>query len=249
MFKSVHQAIEAILRSEPCSGRDEALIALGLRALLAAIGRLPDYRPHYIAKGGTVLRLLSKDPLERLSTDLDLSGVEFGPSPIDHYQFAADIGREATQILRSIVSRGQADISVRFNRTSDVAHRGEENPETEVYLVEVTAHLNGSNPTLARGRGYKIDVTCDEYVDQELVTDLRTTSYHIPIDVRAYAPLQSLAEKLRAILQKHRHFTRTNNSSNLTPRHLFDLACKGRSKIRPKGGAKQGHLGGVAARA
>lgn len=81
----------------------------------------------------------------------------------------------------------------------------------------------GGKTTVARGKGYKIDLTCDEYLDLDLIEDLRVTSYGIPIDVRAYAPLQSLAEKMRAILQKRRHFERTQNAGNWVPRHLFDL--------------------------
>ena len=76
-------ALEGVKNGESdCNGKDKALIALGLRALLAAIGSKPYYRKHYIAKGGTVLRLWSEDRLERLSTDLDLSGLELGLSNI-----------------------------------------------------------------------------------------------------------------------------------------------------------------------
>lgn len=86
---------------------------------------------------------------------------------------------------------------------------------------------------MARGKGYKIDLTCDEYLDLDLIEDLRVTSYGIPIDVRAYAPLQSLAEKMRAILQKRRHFERTQNAGNWVvlrrksspPTSLFFLAA------------------------
>jgi hypothetical protein len=83
--------------------------------------------------------------------------------------------------------------------------------------------LESAKITQAQSKAYKIDVTLDEYIDPDQVTDLRVISYGIPIDVRAYSPLQSLSEKLRALLQKRRHFERKHDKGNLVPRHLFDL--------------------------
>lgn len=224
-YGTLHAALAGVQNGEPCKGKDEALIALGLRALLAAIGTKPFYRDHYIAKGGTVLRLRSADRLERLSTDLDLSGLELGNSTAeDHRAFAADIGRSATHVLRTAYAKGAAEISVQFDEDSLGRVHDESDPDTITYAVTVSAVLApGKNPTIARGDAYKIDLTCDEYIDTTLIDDLRVESYGIPIDVRAYAPIQSVAEKMRAILQKRRYFERKQNSGNWVPRHLFDL--------------------------
>ena len=43
-YLTLGSAIDGILAHEPCDGKDEALIVLGLRALLAAIGVVPEYR-------------------------------------------------------------------------------------------------------------------------------------------------------------------------------------------------------------
>ena len=214
-----------MIREEPCKGKDVALIALGLRALLSAIGTTPMYRQHYIAKGGTVLRLRSSKRMERLSTDLDLSGLSLSPGTAeDHRLFAATIGRQATQILHDAYSKGAADIVVRFAEDSMGGRFDESDPDTVSYVVEVSAVLvPGGKTTFARGKAYKIDLTCDEYLDLDLIEDLRVTSYGISSDVRAYAPMQSIAEKMRAILQKRRHYERTQNTGNWVPRHLFDL--------------------------
>jgi len=222
---SLFSALEKVQQGEPCQGKSEALLALGLRALLAAIGSQEHYRKHYIAKGGTILRLRSNERLERLSTDLDLSGVELGNTTVaDHFTFASEVGRSATQILRSAYSKGAADIEVTFDEDSLGRVHDESDPNTVTYGIEVSAILApGKNPTVARGPAYKIDLTCDEYIDLSLIEDLKVESYGIPIDVRIYAPLQSIAEKMRAILQKRRHFERKQNSGNWVPRHLFDL--------------------------
>ena len=98
-----------------------------------------------------------------------------------------------------------------------------ENPTTISYLIRVTAELQRGKITQAQSRAYKIDVTLDEYIDLEKINDLHTLSYGIPIDVRAYSPLQSISEKLRALLQKVRHFERNQDEANFTPRHLLDL--------------------------
>lgn len=225
-YRTLNAALDGVIREEPCRGKDVALIALGLRALLSAIGSTPQFREHYIAKGGTVLRLRSMEHLERLSTDLDLSGLSLSPGTADdHRLFAASIGRQATQILRDAYSKGAADVVVRFAEDSLGGRYDDSDPDTVSYVVEVSAVLvPGGKTTHARGKAYKIDLTCDEYLDVDLIEDLRVTSYGIPIDVRAYAPLQSIAEKMRAIIQKHRHFERTQNAGNWVPRHLFDLA-------------------------
>lgn len=90
-YLTLGSAIDGILAHEPCDGKDEALIVLGLRALLAAIGVVPEYRQHYIAKGGTLLRLLSPEPIGRLSTDLDFSGLELPVIGIQgHKDFAVN---------------------------------------------------------------------------------------------------------------------------------------------------------------
>ncbi len=65
--RSLHDAVQAVIRQEPM-GRDGALVVLALRAILAAIGSDPLYRRRYIAKGGTVLRLRTNEPLECLPT-------------------------------------------------------------------------------------------------------------------------------------------------------------------------------------
>ena len=223
-YASLFVAIEGIQRGEPCTEKRDALIAIGLRALLAAIGSRPYYRERYIAKGGTVLRLRSGEPLGRLSTDLDLSGIELGPiTADDHRAFAADIGRTATQILRDCYTKGTADVVVSFDEQS-IGRFDDTDPDTVTYQITVSAVLTkGKEPTKAKGDAFKIDLTCDEYVDLSLIEDLRITSYGIPIDVRTYAPLQSIAEKMRAILQKRRHFERTDKQHNWVPRHLLDL--------------------------
>jgi hypothetical protein len=119
-FLTLNSAIDGVLKHEPCNGKNEALIALGLRALLAAIGDIPGYRQHYIVKGGTLLRLLSSGPLERFSTAIDFSGIELpGSEAEDHYHFAAKIGRQATQLMHSVYKKGAADVPSHLYR---VAH-------------------------------------------------------------------------------------------------------------------------------
>ena len=227
-YDRLFDALRAVQKQEACGGIEKALLALGLRALLAAIGNNPEYREQYVAKGGTILRLRSNAALGRFSTDLDLSGLNVGlaaPTAEDHLIFAANLGRSATKILQSAYKRGSADINVSFDPDTLGQSHDESDPDTINYRIKVSAALNpGKKATQASDNTYKIDLTCDEDVDLDLIEDLRITSYGIPIDVRAYAPLQSIAEKMRAILQKRRHYERKKSTGNLVPRHLFDLA-------------------------
>lgn len=212
---------------------DDALMALGLRAVLAAIGQTPGYRRVYVAKGGTVLRLRSQAYIGRFSKDLDLSlcDVDLAGPVGDHQDFATQVGRKATSILQQLGTARQAEVTVSFERKTSPEDVGE-NPDTVVYGLVVEAALKPGfgRPTRAEGQGFKIDVTTDEYVDQNFVDDLVIDEFGIGINVRAYMPIQSIAEKLRAILQKDRHNRhkieqgKDPSDGNLQPRHLLDLA-------------------------
>ena len=176
-----------------------------------------------------MLRLMCSQPLDRLSTDLDLSSYlgtdmpsSFGSTEEMNIFFASQLGRAATEILRRVYSKGDATVTVTFDRESP-NERDPTDPHTLTYPIIVTAILRPGKKTEAKSQRYKIDLTCDEYVDRNLVVEMNTMSYGIPIAVLAYAPLQSISEKLRAILQKHRHFDRGQNSGNWVPRHLLDL--------------------------
>ncbi|MBA3683904.1 MAG: nucleotidyl transferase AbiEii/AbiGii toxin family protein [Planctomycetes bacterium] len=158
-----------------------------------------------------------------MSTDLDFSciGLELErPTDADHIAFATDIGTRATAILRGAY-QDAADVAVRFVGAPE-PHEDGENPDTAVYRIQVEAQLRGKHIE-AKSRFYKIDVTTDEDVDESQVEDLIVTTFGINIDVRAYTAVQSISEKLRALLQKRRHFERNQNAGNWVPRHLFDL--------------------------
>lgn len=239
-FPALRAAVDAAIANEHCTNPQEALIALGLRALLAAIGTEPGYRPTFIAKGGTVLRLLSGQDLGRLSTDLDFSGLDLAaPTNMDHQLFAAALGRRATEVLHQAYPGDPANVRVAFTADDRGARHDQSDPDTITYRIYMEAQLSSSQrqKTTVNNKRFSIDLTCDEYIDQSLIRDLVVTSYGIPIDVRAYAPLQSISEKMRAILQKRRQIQYKiedgkigpgpqdgTQDGNWVPRHLLDLA-------------------------
>ena len=94
--------------------------------------------------------------------------------------------------------------------------------------------------------------------DAHALSDTALITYQTPADLGAaiakavdphllliYLP----AGASRAVLQLQLQQVASAPEHGVLPVLLFGPECKGRSKIRPEGGAKQGHLGGVAARA
>ena len=63
-YRTLNAALDGVIREEPCKGKDVALIALGLRALLSAIGTTPSYRQcRQIPVDGQVRSLLLDERL------------------------------------------------------------------------------------------------------------------------------------------------------------------------------------------
>jgi hypothetical protein len=215
----VRDAVSAIAKEERC-GTPDALIAFGLRAVLAAMSRVPACQEQLVVKGGTALRLATGQPIGRVSTDLDLSLLEAGSS-FDPENLTGEVTREIAVIIDEIYA-DSASVTIRLeaDRTSPPYPQL---PKLIVFRLDASADLGGRNPTRTNNKQFLIEIAVDEYVDRELLTILEVVTYGFPIRFQMYAPVQAIAEKLRALLQKLQHFERTGNEASFQPRHVLDL--------------------------
>ncbi|MEK7411985.1 MAG: nucleotidyl transferase AbiEii/AbiGii toxin family protein [Planctomycetota bacterium] len=190
-------------------------MAFGLMAVLAGMSRVPACREHVVLKGGTALRLFLGRSIGRVSTDIDLSLLDTThPVPID--VFTGDVRRETTNAIAEVFSDpAEIDIQLLEDRTTPPY------PETpKMVKFRLSARYQ---KTLANRSLFLAELTLDEYVDQHLTKIIERDLYGLRVSLRAYAPVQAIAEKLRAILQKHQHFDRNGNLGNFEPRHVLDL--------------------------
>lgn len=208
-----------IAREESC-GSVEALMTFGLRVVLAAMSRSPRCYEHLVLKGGTALRLMHGRPIGRVSTDIDLSHLD-GSGQITPEDLIGDVTTETAALLAETFS-DSATVQIRLleDRTQP-PHP--ELPKMYSFRLFASAQLGSSNPTRADHRLFLLELVIDEYVDRDLLEDLDVRVHGMPIKLRAYAPVQAMAEKLRALLQKLHHYEERHDPASFQPRHVLDL--------------------------
>ena len=216
----IKDIIEHIVATEKCD-LVEALMVFGHRAVLAGMSRIPHCYKHLILKGGTALHLAQGAPIGRISTDMDLSLLDVMTEQFDHTLITHDVAREIITVLHDALSdSAKVTIQAPIDRTNSPYP---EQPDLYQFRIIVAAVLSGNSATIANGKRFIIELSTDEYIDDTLLEELDIAPYGLPIRMRMYAPIQSIAEKLRAILQKHQHFDRKGNVASFQPRHVLDL--------------------------
>ena len=212
---SLSKTLGHIMAQEKCQ-IDDALMAFGLNAVMAGMSLVPACQEQVVLKGGTSLRLLLKQPLGRISTDLDLSLV--AGARVTTEVFTGDVRRQCANVLAEyFTDTAEIDIQLRLDRQQP------KYADTMKLMVwRLTARYK---KTLANRSGFLVELALDEFVDLDKTFMLETTAHQMPIRLRAYAPIQSIAEKLRAILQKHQHFDRNGLINNFEARHVTDLVA------------------------
>jgi len=194
---------------------------LSLWVVLSAMTRVDECAQHLVLKGGTLLRLRHGSWIGRVSKDLDLSLYADGLHQFRPEVITGEVQQEADGLLRRSL-RDHGQISVRLEKTPDQAHPG----NARMYGYLIRAQLGS---TIARGRKFGIELAVDEYIDPDHLEHVRMQpmaelGLNLPIQLLAYDPVQAMAEKLRAILQKRQHFDRTGQEGgNFVPRHVTDL--------------------------
>jgi len=199
--------------------RDESLMLLTLWVILAAISRHPSRR-YLVVKGGTLLRLLHGQSIGRVSKDLDLSLYARDPKKFQPEVMTGPIITSARHILSDLVS-DPTSITIELTLRPEAARHG----NTQLYRFRLFAAAAGMRVDNAH---FRIELSVDEAVIEDhlmglIVNPLHGMGLQLPIRVQAYDPIQALAEKLRAILQKHAHFDHNGNTANWEPRHVTDL--------------------------
>jgi hypothetical protein len=216
------RAVVAEIQKEEGCGVVDALMAFSHRAVLAGMSRIPACYDQLILKGGTALRLSYGHPIGRVSTDLDLSLLECRDS-FDVLLITSDVTREVANVLAESFS-DSAQITIRL-----IADRSKpdysELPKMYSFRMTTEAFLNGPgrSATKVDSKAFLIELAIDEPVEKESLSVLELTEHGMPIRLQMYAPVQAMAEKLRALLQKHHHFDRTADVASFQPRHVFDL--------------------------
>jgi len=217
----IRSIVGEIQKEESC-GVVEALMAFSHCAVLAGMSRIPACYEQLILKGGTALRLSLGRPIGRVSTDLDLSLLECCDS-FDVLLITSDVTREIANVLSETYS-DSAQITIRL-----LADRSKpdyvELPKMYSFRMFTEAFLNGPSKSATKvdSKSFLIELAIDEPVEKESLTVLDLKAHGMPIRLQMYAPVQAMAEKLRALLQKHHHFDRTGDVASFQPRHVFDL--------------------------
>jgi hypothetical protein len=242
--QKILDVVNDICAKEGC-GKVDALMVFGLRAVLAGMSRIPYCYDHLVLKGGTALHLAIQEPLGRISTDLDLSLMDATKEDFDPSIISDDVARMIITVLSdALLDPAHVQIRAPIDRT---APSYPQLPALYRYRLVVEASLGGSAKTIANGTRFQIELAVDELVDSSLLEELHVAPHGLPISMRMYAPAQAIAEKLRAILQKHQHYERTGAEGSFSPRHVLDLLPlyqrldpTDRSKLRPLFHAKCG---------
>jgi predicted nucleotidyltransferase component of viral defense system len=234
---TIREVVDGICAGEGC-GKVDALMIYGLRAVLAGMSRMPACYEHLILKGGTALHLAIQEPLGRISTDLDLSLIDATKETFDPRIISDDVAREIVTVLsEALLDPAQVRISTPMDAT---APKHPHLPALYRYRLVVEANLGSPTRTVANANGFQIELAVDELVDPTALEELTVAPHGLPIRMRMYAPVQAIAEKLRALLQKHQHYDRTGVAGSFNPRHVLDLLPlsrrmmpEDRAKLRP----------------
>jgi hypothetical protein len=238
--RGIHEALDEIRSEEGCALPD-ALVAFSLRAVLAAMSRLPSCHEQLVVKGGTALRLACRKPIGRVSTDLDLSLLD-ARSPFDEHVITEELPRAIAELVDEIYDR---PLTITIRATKRPA--GRNLPQIpELYIFRLAARVDLGHQTIhARGDLFRIELAMDELVDPASLQPLDLSISGFPIRFLMYAPVQAISEKLRALLQKLQLYERSGNAGTFQPRHVLDLeflypllAEEDRSKLRPLFDAK-----------
>lgn len=227
MKRTVRKSQKPSVKAEVLAIKDEegcdivqALTTFGLRAVLAGLSRSAVCREHLVLKGGTALRLRHGRSIGRVSTDIDLSHLD-GSERISPDVIIGDVAVETAEVLAETFEDA-ASIDIRLHE--DRSHpKYPEQPAMYSFRLSARASLGGKHVTEANQKLFLLELVIDEWVDRELLEDLVVVVNHLPIRLKAYAPVQAMAEKLRAILQKLQYFEKKGTAASFQPRHVFDL--------------------------
>jgi len=213
-------------RDACCVGVQQALRTIALIAFAGGLSRVPAIADSMCLKGGTLLRLWTAGSIGRPpSKDLDASVLTAGfvPSLIDEAVIHETNALLAETFFETMRMRAEL-----VRRPDDVRRMGD--AHLYVFRLHVEAAITPSNPRrLSRldDTSFKFEASTDEVVDKAHLIKLDETHHGLPIRLRAYAPLQAMAEKLRALLQKRRYLEiagdRPGFQGNVIPRHVMDL--------------------------
>jgi hypothetical protein len=226
------EAAERVRMDDPdCREIVDAVRTLALVAFAGAISRVPELAKNLCLKGGTLLRILNKGRIGRLpSMDLDATvlGQPFDPEIVET--------RVMSELRTLLVELYRDELTIRVERRPQNPHRRPQDSIIHVYRIHAQAAINRAAPARRSSiepNEFKFEATEQEMVDQGLLLQLDQEMYGIHIAMPAYAPLQSIAEKLRALLQKLSHYEdglargipadSPGLRGNFIPRHVLDL--------------------------
>jgi Nucleotidyl transferase AbiEii toxin, Type IV TA system len=226
-------AIAEVRRTdEHCQNDQDAARTLVLIACAEALSKCPEAFESLCLKGGTLLRMLVGGSIGRPpSMDLDATLIahDFEPARLEvalgqglgdalRYRFGTALSASITLIPQSPARRPDLDSA------------------QHVFRIRASAALNRAAP-LRHSRiepvSFAFEVTADEFVSKAHLMEYIRELHGFHIRMLAYAPVQSIAEKLRALLQKLRHYENKlamgRNPAdpgllgNFIPRHVLDL--------------------------
>ena len=208
-----------------CRSDQEALTVFGLLLFAASLSTFDDLRDAIVLKGGTVLRLLNDGRLNRRPTkDLDASLLR---EPDD---FSRRIETEVVDRCNTLL-RDMSDGPAEFDAVAE-DRSGRRSIDADLYQFRLTLSVRPRGrrkPLIANEQKFRFEASRDEWIDPALLIDFPSTPVSMPITLCCYAPLQSLAEKLRAILQKRWHHEsaqadgKPTSAGNFPPRHVLDI--------------------------
>lgn len=211
---------------QSCSSDTDALTVVGLLAFAAALAQFDDIRKSVVLKGGTVLRMLEQGKLLRSPTkDLDASLL----CEID--EFTDRVETVVVDTCNEILEQTFIEKMEFFARYQENEHKRRPQ-DNKMYEFKLECHAQikpVGRPMRANENRFKFEASTDEGVDDSLLIDFPNTLCPFEIRLKCYAPLQSLAEKLRAILQKRRYHEqnikdgRGVSDGNFPPRHVLDI--------------------------
>lgn len=226
------EAAERVRAEDPdCPQITDAVRTLALVAFAGAISRVPDLAQNLCLKGGTLLRILNGGRIGRPpSMDLDATvlGPVFDPTVVET-RVAGELGSLLAELYGD-------ELRIRVERRPPNQARRAQDSVIHVFRLHADAAIQRSAPgkrSMIEPNDFRFEATEQEMVDRDLLLHLDHDMYGIHLAMPAYAPLQSIAEKMRALLQKLRHYEDglakglaaddPGLRGNFIPRHVLDL--------------------------
>jgi hypothetical protein len=188
-------AAEQIRAEDPdCPRIEDAVRTLALVAFAGAISRVPELTRNLCLKGGTLLRILNGGRIGR-PPSMDLDATVLGPV-FDPVTVETRVGTELRSLLAGLYGD---ELRIRIEHRSPSPDRRPQDSVVHVFRLHADAAIQRSAPrrrSLIEPNDFRFEATEQEMVDPALLLHLDQEMYGIRIAMPAYAPLQSIAEKM-----------------------------------------------------